>query len=76
MTTIILATIQDYVILINKYCTCSEGDIFPSNHQDGCGYKQWYDEWEGEYLSERTWLEDEEKMRKENEIQKSSAKVS
>lgn len=58
MTTIALASIQDHVILLNKYCTCSERDIFASNHKNKCGYKQWYDKWEREYLSGRPWLKE------------------
>ncbi len=50
-----LAEIKDHIILINKYCTCSETDIFATNHQSGCGYKRWFDKWEREYLDKRDW---------------------
>ncbi len=55
MTTITLAPIQGHIYLLSKYCTCSESDIFALNHKDGCGYRQWYDKWEKEYLRAYPW---------------------
>ncbi len=59
MTTIVMnkecEKVKDYAILKNWHCTCSETDVFASNHGEECGYRQWFDRWEQEYLSSLDW---------------------
>lgn len=57
MSTIKIATPEDWIILLDKYCTCKTKDIFPDKHKDRCGFKQLLDDWKQEYLRKRPWLE-------------------
>ena len=46
MTTITLATLEDWRILLDKYCTCvSSDDLIPDRHKVECGYRKLNDEW-------------------------------
>ena len=56
MRTITLATLEDWRILLDKYCTClrhaggceSSDDLIPDRHKVECGYRKLFGEWEQE----------------------------